>query len=189
MATSDAVPRYRCPDHGVNVHRCCNFSVPLARSVGSHEPRRMTGRCANGFERDGGKLWHAVAGDVTGWGKAACGAKPGDRSNGWSESKGERVTCPRCLRIIAQSEDHQARSGAAAPTGEPPPLPKDVDDAIHALTEAHRASERNDSRSTMVACDDAYCALVERIRNALAAARASPGETPAAIEAEEERHG
>lgn len=58
----------------------------------AYEPRRLTGRCSNGAERDGGVVYHAVAG----W-KAACGAEPGRRSAGWSQHGGEAVTCPKCL--------------------------------------------------------------------------------------------
>ena len=61
----------------------------------------------------------------------------------------------------------------------PPPLPKDVDDAIHRLTDAHRHAESlgehataSADRSAMARCDRAYCDLVERIRNALGAADA-----------------
>lgn len=58
-----------------------------------YEPRRLSGRCSNGAERDGGAVYHAVAG----W-RAACGAEPGRRSAGWSQHAGEAVTCPRCLK-------------------------------------------------------------------------------------------
>lgn len=62
---------------------------------------RMTGRCRNGSERDGGVLWHAVPPNgACGWAKAACGAQPGARGNGWSEAKGVAVTCPRCLKRL-----------------------------------------------------------------------------------------
>lgn len=63
-----------------------------------YQPKSMSGRCANGAERDAGKLYHAVEG--AGWGKALCGAKPGLRGNGWSEHLGEKVTCPRCLKKL-----------------------------------------------------------------------------------------
>jgi hypothetical protein len=46
---------------------------------------RLAGRCANGGERDGGALYHAVRGYC-----ALCGAKPGKRSAGWSMYPGER---------------------------------------------------------------------------------------------------
>lgn len=57
------------------------------------QARRMAGQCTSGAERDGGKLFHAVARN-----KALCGAKPGRRSVGWSAHLGEKVTCPRCLK-------------------------------------------------------------------------------------------
>jgi hypothetical protein len=64
--------------------------------------RKLTGRCANGAERDRGKLAHATA--ASGFGKALCGAKPGRLSAGWSEQTYE-VTCPRCLRAALRSKD------------------------------------------------------------------------------------
>jgi len=64
---------------------------------------RMTGRCANGFERDGGKLVHAIrSAGFPGWGAALCGAAPGRKGNGWSEHAKEAATCPRCLKKLAQ---------------------------------------------------------------------------------------
>lgn len=71
----------------------------------SYEPRRLAGRCANGAERDRGRLYHAVPmryGSVTGdiWGPALCGQKPGRLSAGWSEAAGTEVTCKRCLRKL-----------------------------------------------------------------------------------------
>jgi hypothetical protein len=62
--------------------------------------QRMTGRCADGAERDSGVRWHAVPRE--GW-KALCGANPGRTSAGWSEYLGEQVTCPRCLVKLAAS--------------------------------------------------------------------------------------
>jgi len=52
----------------------------------------MTGRCANGAQRDSGILYHAV---MLGQHKAICGAVHGRRSR-WSEYHGEAVTCNRC---------------------------------------------------------------------------------------------
>lgn len=62
------------------------------------EARRLAGRCADGAERDGGSLWHAVP--ARAW-KALCGAEPGRRSAGWSQRVGDAVTCPRCARKLA----------------------------------------------------------------------------------------
>jgi hypothetical protein len=59
------------------------------------EPRMMAGRCKDGG-RDGGKRAHAVVGGP-GWQKALCGARPGDRTNGWGQWISPAVTCPRCL--------------------------------------------------------------------------------------------
>jgi predicted amidophosphoribosyltransferase len=57
----------------------------------------MTGRRANGFQMDAGKLYHAVGLMDT---RAFCGAKPGKRSD-WSDYHGDDITCPRCLKRIA----------------------------------------------------------------------------------------
>jgi hypothetical protein len=67
------------------------MSEPIVRIL------RLTGRCANGGERDGGLHFHAVIGDD--W-EALCGASPGRRSAGWSSYPGTEVTCPRCLSKI-----------------------------------------------------------------------------------------
>jgi hypothetical protein len=66
---------------------------------------RMTGRCANGFERDGGRIVHAIrSAGFPGWRPALCGAKPGDRGNGWSEHPPIETpgppTCPRCRKRL-----------------------------------------------------------------------------------------
>lgn len=55
---------------------------------------RLTGRCCDGAERDGGTKWHLILNP----GKALCGAKPGRLSNGFLEEDGREVTCPRCLK-------------------------------------------------------------------------------------------
>lgn len=67
-------------------------------------PRRLTGRCATGGESDGGTVYHAVPAAST-WAPAACGAKPGRTSAGWSEDAGERVMCQRCLRRRTQEQE------------------------------------------------------------------------------------
>jgi hypothetical protein len=64
-------------------------------------PRRLLGRCANGAERDTGRVAHAVQG--ANW-SALCGAKPGRRSAGWSEYEAPLVTCARCARRWAKLE-------------------------------------------------------------------------------------
>lgn len=77
-------------------------------------PRRMTGMCRTGAERDGGRLWHAVDGRPA-WQPAACGAQPGRRGNGWSEQAGERVTCPRCARRLERARVQQPLPGFPDP--------------------------------------------------------------------------
>jgi len=60
---------------------------------------RMTGRCANGAERDGGRRVHVVRGRSD-WAPALCGAQPGWKGNGWSEHKYTEATCPRCIERL-----------------------------------------------------------------------------------------
>lgn len=56
----------------------------------------MTGRRANGAQRDSGRRYHAVKfGEI----KALCNAKPGRHSD-WSPYHGQEVTCPRCAKKI-----------------------------------------------------------------------------------------
>ena len=60
--------------------------------------RSLAGRCANGAQRDSGRLFHAVP--LGSW-KAVCGTGPGRQSAGWSEwGRGGDVTCPRCASRI-----------------------------------------------------------------------------------------
>jgi hypothetical protein len=63
-----------------------------------YQARTMTGRCANGAERDHGTRTHAVK---FGQYKAICGAEPGRRSVGWSTPwNGRDITCPRCIKRL-----------------------------------------------------------------------------------------
>lgn len=55
----------------------------------------LAGRCANGSERDGGTVVHAVPERRS---TALCGAKPGRRSAGWGEPLPTGITCVRCYR-------------------------------------------------------------------------------------------
>lgn len=61
---------------------------------------RKTGRLANGAERDGGEIYHAVRFDKY---KAVCGTQPGRRSVGWSNYHGEKVTCQACIKRLTQN--------------------------------------------------------------------------------------
>lgn len=65
-----------------------------------YEVLTMTGRCANGAQRDSGILYHAVK---FGERKAMCGATHGKRSR-WSEYHGEAVTCPRCIKKLERGK-------------------------------------------------------------------------------------
>ena len=69
------------------------------KTVGSSDvlAMRLSGRCANGAERDSGALWHAIH---NGHWAAMCGAKPGRRSAGWSSHIGTEITCRKCLRKL-----------------------------------------------------------------------------------------
>jgi hypothetical protein len=62
---------------------------------------RLSGRCANGGELDGGTRYHAVP---DGSYKALCGATYGRSSAGWSSNEGTAVTCPRCLKKLSRQE-------------------------------------------------------------------------------------
>jgi hypothetical protein len=88
---------------------CLNCQKSLRRG---YDIRRMTGRCANGAERDGGALYHAVPIDAFGayHSNAVCGAKPGKRSVGWSGYPGQTVTCKRCIRRLANQRFHSDRA-------------------------------------------------------------------------------
>ncbi len=61
----------------------------------------LSGRCANGAQRDTGRLYHAVLDTFNPWGKALCGAKPGKRSGcGFVQQPEQQITCPRCLKKL-----------------------------------------------------------------------------------------
>jgi hypothetical protein len=63
--------------------------------------RTMTGRCRRGLDKTGLKV-HALQfdGRYPSWARAMCGAKPGDRGNGWSQWKAPQVDCPECLKRL-----------------------------------------------------------------------------------------
>ena len=65
-----------------------------------YTPKVLTGRCRTATD-SAGTVAHAVAG-VSWWETALCGAKPGKRSNGWSEYRPSAVTCPKCLAKLAK---------------------------------------------------------------------------------------
>lgn len=78
-------------------------------STTKHTPASLAGRCANGYERDQGRRVHAVPTSdallANGYclTRAACGAKPGARSAGWSLRLGAAVTCPRCAKATGSA--------------------------------------------------------------------------------------
>jgi hypothetical protein len=68
------------------------------------------GRCANGAQRDGGTLVHAVdtEDDWGSWGSftpALCGTRPGRLTPGWSSYQYDTATCPRCLKKLARIQN------------------------------------------------------------------------------------
>lgn len=83
-------------------------------SAAMHTPATLAGRCANGWERDQGRRVHAVpTNDALLHHRytchaAACGAKPGYRSAGWSMREDLPVSCPRCLAKVAKATGEAA---------------------------------------------------------------------------------
>mgnify|MGYP003577900410 CR=1 FL=1 len=71
---------------------------PTVRRFAGFVTARAAGQCADGAERDGGKLVHLIP-DMgpEGWAvAAACGMRPGRRSAGWQGVPGREGTCRRC---------------------------------------------------------------------------------------------
>lgn len=68
---------------------------------------QLTGRLATGAQLGHGHLWHAVDTDreFPNFATAVCGAKPGRRSNGWSDALGTAVTCPRCIKKLVKLKE------------------------------------------------------------------------------------
>jgi hypothetical protein len=66
--------------------------------------KRLTGRCANGYQRDRGTRIHALP---IGSQIAICGATYGRRSAGWSEWNEQEVTCPKCVRKLSREAKPQ----------------------------------------------------------------------------------
>jgi hypothetical protein len=83
-------------------------ALKAQKRAATHTPASLGGRCATGYERDQGTRVHAVPTSdallqngycLT---RAACGAKPGPRSVGWSLRAGSTVSCPRCIAALAK---------------------------------------------------------------------------------------
>lgn len=89
--------RAACPRCLVNDKEDCRFYCAACnRDINrGYEALQLAGRCATGEERGKGSLYHMV---TIGSHVAACGAKPGRRSAGWSSYPAAEVTCPRCLK-------------------------------------------------------------------------------------------
>jgi hypothetical protein len=79
----------------------------MTRQIRQIDILRLAGQCANGAERDGGRLYHGVPAFESGQGWIAlCGVKPGRRSAGWWAHPGARVTCPKCRRKLEAELDY-----------------------------------------------------------------------------------
>lgn len=77
-------------------------AAPKRAAARDHDVRYLLGRCANGAERDGGRVRHAVRDH-----RALCEAAPGRRSAGWSPHQADDcVTCRQCLKKLA-AEDRE----------------------------------------------------------------------------------
>lgn len=108
MTSSDfyQCPHCRCFRSAAPDTLCPQCEIDKARG---YESRSLTGRCANGAERDSGTLYHALPlpGSpmyIEGKGyRAVCGAEPGRRSVGWGWDNVNNVTCPRCLRRLEKA--------------------------------------------------------------------------------------
>lgn len=84
-------------------------------------PARLTGRCANGAERDQGTVTHALPADASELsGRAICGARPGRRSAGWCPRPELAVSCARCLKRLERKrlpcgcDPNQPRAGGCS---------------------------------------------------------------------------
>lgn len=88
-------------------------SMSAAKHTPAYLAATLAGRCANGYERDQGRRVHAVPYSETlasnGYvaQPAACRAKPGARSAGWSLRADLAANCPRCLAAIAKATGGQ----------------------------------------------------------------------------------
>lgn len=76
----------------------------------------LTGRCANGAQRDSGTLYHALPvkeymGGLFPSSVALCGATFGRRSAGWNahDKPDHAITCPKCLKKIAKAQGEVAK--------------------------------------------------------------------------------
>lgn len=85
-------------------------------------PATLAGRCANGHERGAGVVVHAVecAPDdlrfgIPAYTRSLCGKTHGARSAGWCERLDLEITCPKCLKALAQREG--GNSEARRPPG------------------------------------------------------------------------
>lgn len=79
-------------------------------------PASLAGRCANGNERDHGRVFHAVPASahersfgISAYARSLCGKTHGARSAGWSHDTHAEITCPRCVKLARQHNAQPAR--------------------------------------------------------------------------------
>lgn len=86
----------------------------MMEDVKSIIPATKSGRCANGFERDQGRVVHGLLVTETQmrsgayWLPALCGSRTGKRSAGWCDRKDLAVTCPKCLKKMEKANAEMA---------------------------------------------------------------------------------
>ena len=78
-------------------------------------PATLAGRCANGNERDSGRVVHAVEcsenhlGQVSFNAKSLCGKTYGAKSAGWSDRRDLAVNCQKCLKKMPTITHNQTQ--------------------------------------------------------------------------------
>lgn len=75
-------------------------------------PATLAGRCSNGYERDQGRVVHAVptnerGNDINHYARSLCNKTHGARSSGWSLRIDLTVNCPRCTKALARQYTYQ----------------------------------------------------------------------------------
>lgn len=70
-------------------------------------PATLAGRCANGYERDAGRVVHAVMASekeqrlgINAYARSLCGKTHGPRSAGWSSNLEAEINCPKCIKAL-----------------------------------------------------------------------------------------
>lgn len=82
------------------------LQMPINDVLRTILPATLAGRCANGHERDQGRVVHAVPAmqhkpdDIACYARSLCGKTHGARSAGWVPRPDLQVTCPACQKKI-----------------------------------------------------------------------------------------